>query len=96
MNNVISMLEKIGSDASLSKSSAPQLGNTAVEQLLDLNLINSLQRSDIDAAERFLGTRSLLVCGIHPAEEPGNVPPVEQPDEDDGEQKESNRLLRSA
>lgn len=86
MTNIINMLEEIGCDP-LQKLSAVtgQSNNNVQLQYFDDNLLQFLQSGDISAAESYLGARSGLVCGLHPAEEPGNVPPADEPDDDDKE-----------
>lgn len=83
MTNIISILEKIGCNP-VQKSSAinKQSDNKIISPYFDDNLLHFLQAGDITAAESYLGTRSGLVCGLHPAEEPGNVPPADEPDDD--------------
>lgn len=86
MTNIINLLEEIGRDP-LQKLNVITGQSNVKGQLQDLdnNLLQFLQSGDISAAESYLGTRSSLVCGLHPAEEPANVPPAEEPDDDDKE-----------
>ena len=88
------MASKASTGASLIQRENNNPAYMSVANLLDLALVTSLQLSEIDIAEQYLGTRSGLVCGIHPAEEPDQVPPVEQPDEDDDDKEKQSVRFR--
>lgn len=84
MSNVINLLEKLGATAPYATATTA----SALQQL-DETLVALLLSGDIKAAEHYLGARSGLICGLHPAEEPKETPPAEQPDQNDEEEKSS-------
>lgn len=83
MSNIISILEKLGANASFQKNNVSRNSSDEVLlQHLDAGLVQFLRVGEIKQAEQLLGARSDLVCGLHPAEEPDGVPPADQPEDD--------------
>lgn len=85
MNNVISILEAIASNATLKTTTADELQQILQAAISDPQVLMALQKENVYDLETALKTRTGLICGIMPAEEPQKQPdeqPQKQPDKE--------------
>lgn len=85
MNKVISFLEYIASNAMIKNLSSKQVEELINSEIKDSLVRTAIQQQNVFHLESALLTRTGLVCGILPAEEPQKQPeeePQKQPEEE--------------
>ena len=81
MSNVIHLLEKMGQNAEFRYAKAEELTELMADT--DPALVRAVIAGDQHQIETLLGARSNVVCGVYPAEEPGQDEPSEEEREDE-------------
>mgnify|MGYP006145797089 CR=1 FL=1 len=89
MNNIINLLEKLGSSAELQQLDSITLAKVSNPLDLDQQVQNAILNHDNKALEMLLNARNKIVCAICPAEEE----PSDTPQEDDDEHDEAEKAL---
>lgn len=78
MNNIISIIERLGSDSELRYKPVNAIQNNDPDTT---EAIESFINGSIDKVESMLNARNKIVCMIFPVEEPKDKP--DEPEEDD-------------
>lgn len=78
MDNVISLMERLGADSRLNADIIEALKNQPLESA---DITAAVQDADITKLEMLLNVRNKIVCMIFPVEEPKDKP--DQPDEEE-------------
>lgn len=88
MNNIIKLLDKIGSNADLRQLDRSILAKVANPLDLDERVHRAILAQDNTALEMLLNARNKVVCAICPAEEePSETPKKDDDDHDESEEK---------
>lgn len=88
MNNIINLLEKLGSSAELQQLDSITLAKVSNPLDLDQQVQNAILNHDNKALEMLLNARNKIVCAVCPAEEePADTPEDEDGDEHDEAEK---------
>lgn len=96
MNNVINILERIGSNAALKDATPEQLQELLHTEIADSAVLSALQQQNVYLLESALNARTGLICGVLPAEEPQKQPEQEpEPAEEPEEKPEQSAILQS-
>lgn len=88
MNNIIKLLDRIGSSADLRQLDDSILAKVANPLDLDESVQKAILAQDNAALEMLLNARNKVVCAICPAEEePSETPKKDDDDHDESEEK---------
>ncbi len=79
MSVVIQLLEKMGQNSELRYADAGQLAQLMADT--DPKLVAAVTAGDQQAIEALLGARTNVICGVHPAQEPQDDEPEQQPED---------------
>ncbi len=79
MSVVIQLLEKMGQNSELRYADAGQLAQLMADT--DPKLVAAVTAADQQAIEALLGARTNVICGVHPAQEPQDDEPEQQPED---------------
>lgn len=92
MDNVISLMERLGADSRLNADIIEALKNQPLEST---DITTAIQEADIAKLEMLLNVKKKIVCAIFPAEEPEKS---NEPDESDepSESTQPKQLLQYA
>ncbi len=78
MDNVISLIERLGADSRLNTDIVAALNSQSLESA---DIAAALRDADITKLEMLLNVKNKIVCMVFPVEEPKDKP--DQPDEED-------------
>jgi len=89
MSNVIQVLEKMGSDATLQNNDAIQTLLASTE--LETEMTQAIASEDVTSLAHQLDVCLYLVCGVFPAEDDDES--EEKEDEDDSTEETNSRVI---
>ncbi len=88
MNNIINLLDKLGSSAELQQLDRTILAKVSNPLDVDEQVQNAILNHDNKTLEMLLNARNKVVCAVCPAEEePSDAPQQDDDDQDDDAEK---------